>query len=84
MRLLQVLDRSELQLPWQGLIDCHALENGGRLLVEADAIRDAYRQEVERHLDALRAAARGPRSDYRLCPSDESPVAVLRSLGKPV
>jgi uncharacterized protein (DUF58 family) len=52
--LLHVLDRAELSLPFDGVVEINELETGRRVVVEVDGMRQAYVREVRRHVDALR------------------------------
>jgi uncharacterized protein (DUF58 family) len=62
--LFQVLDPQELEFDYTGLLRLEGLEGTGRLLVDPNAIRSAYRQEIERHVETLSRAARTLSCDF--------------------
>lgn len=64
--VLHVLDRGERRLSFGGVAELKDLETGGRLVVEADDIREAYRQSVERYLNDLRLVCAECLADYHM------------------
>lgn len=52
--VIQVLDRDELELPFEGLTWFHSLEDERKLLADPRAIRDAYLGELGAFLGRLR------------------------------
>lgn len=55
--LFHVVDRAELDLPYEGLSLFEGLEGEGDLLVDADDLRDRYRASMDEHLSWLQGAA---------------------------
>lgn len=51
--IFHVLDRAELELPWEGLSLFEGLEADGELLVDADDIRSAYQETLREHFARL-------------------------------
>jgi uncharacterized protein (DUF58 family) len=64
--ILQILDAAELNLSFSGLAELRELETGARLPVEADEIREAYANEVNKFLDEIRRGCLGSLADYHL------------------
>jgi uncharacterized protein (DUF58 family) len=62
--LFQVLDPQELEFDYTGLLRLDGLEGTGRLLVDPNAIRTAYKEELGRHVERLARAARELSSDF--------------------
>lgn len=62
--LFQVLDPQELEFDYTGLLRLEGLEGAGRLLVDPNAIRQAYREELTRHVERLARAARELSLDF--------------------
>jgi uncharacterized protein (DUF58 family) len=62
--LFQVLDPQELEFDYTGLIRLEGLEGAGRLLVDPNAIRHAYKEELARHVERLARAARELSCDF--------------------
>lgn len=62
--LFQVLDPQELEFDYSGLLRLDGLEGAGRLLVDPNAIRAAYRQEIGAHVERLARAARALSCDF--------------------
>jgi len=71
--LLHVLDRAELHLPFDGVVEVNEMETGRKVVVEVDEFREAYTREVQRHIDQLRRAAHGLNCGYHLVETS-SPV----------
>jgi hypothetical protein len=76
---LHVLDRAELQLPYDGVVEVDDLETGKRVVVEIDAFRAAYRGEVQRHLDQLRQACLAQGGTYHLADTAQPVDATIRA-----
>ncbi len=55
--LFHVVDRAELDLPYEGLSLFEGLEGEGDLLVDADDLRDRYKASMDEHLSWLQGAA---------------------------
>ncbi|MDD5677423.1 MAG: DUF58 domain-containing protein [Kiritimatiellae bacterium] len=66
LMILHVLDAAELNFTLSGLNELRELETGHKLVVDADGIRTAYRQAMDRHLDTLRRGCQNCRADYHL------------------
>ncbi len=64
--LLHVLDRAELTLPFDGVVEINEMETGKRVVVEIDEFRSAYVREVQRHVEALRRGAANAAAGYHL------------------
>ncbi|MSR62283.1 MAG: DUF58 domain-containing protein [Planctomycetes bacterium] len=62
--LFQVLDPQELEFDYTGLLRLEGLEGSGRLLVDPNAIREAYKQELGKHVERLARAARELSCDF--------------------
>ncbi len=62
--LFQILDPQELAFDYAGLLRLDGLEGGGRVKIDAKAIRQAYLEEVERHNAALHRHARSLSLDF--------------------
>ena len=84
---LAKLDRAELQLDLaakDGLLELSELETGRKLLVQVDTFRDAYRKEVQAHLERLRDGCAQADAGWRLCsttvPVDEALRSGIRAL----
>ncbi|MDA3961423.1 MAG: DUF58 domain-containing protein [Planctomycetota bacterium] len=80
--LVHVLDRAEVLLPYEGVASVRALEHGGRMVVELDAIRDRYRDAVEAHVAALRRLAAELGGRYHLAFTDVSLEQNLRTVAR--
>jgi uncharacterized protein (DUF58 family) len=62
--LFQVLDLQELEFDYSGLLRLDGLEGSGKLLIDPNAIRAAYRQEIGAHIERLARAARALSCDF--------------------
>jgi uncharacterized protein (DUF58 family) len=62
--LFQVLDPQELEFDYTGLLRLDGLEGTGRMLVDPNAIRAAYKDELGRHVERLARAARELSCDF--------------------
>ncbi len=62
--LFQVLDPQELEFDYTGLLRLDGLEGAGRLLVDPNAIRSAYKEELDKHVERLARAARELSCDF--------------------
>ncbi|MEM6551508.1 MAG: DUF58 domain-containing protein [Planctomycetota bacterium] len=69
--ILHVMDPMELTFPYRSSSEFCGLEGEGRLPVDAVALRKAYLDVVEEHLERVEASARGLRFDYVLLKTDE-------------
>lgn len=77
--ILHVLDRDELEFPFDGVVRFEDMEGDREAQVDAPAVRAAYLEELRAFLDGIQRGA--DRSDLRYCQviTDESPAAVLRT-----
>ncbi len=76
--LFQVLDPQEVDFDFAGNLRLEDLEGSGRIQIDAKAIREAYREELERHGAELRRGAAASGLDFvRLVTS--SPLDVVLS-----
>ncbi len=78
--LFHVMDRAELELPYEGLTIFEGLEQDGELLVDPDDIREAYQAELGAHLERLESTARSGDLEYYRVLTDEPLDAALRQL----
>jgi uncharacterized protein (DUF58 family) len=62
--VFHVLDRHEVEFPFQDQAVMHGLEDGRRILVEPRSIRRAYLDELARFTAELRRGCREARIDY--------------------
>jgi len=62
--LFQVLDPQELEFDYTGLLRLDGLEGAGRMLVDPNAIRAAYKVEIGAHVERLSRAARELSCDF--------------------
>jgi len=76
--LFQILDPQELELDYSGLLRLDGLEGTGRLLVDPNAIRSAYREEIQAHNERLARMARGLSCDF-VAVSTATPLDVVLS-----
>lgn len=79
--LLQILDPSEVSLPFRGRTQFRGLESEGDLLVgRAEALRDSYREKLEHLQSALRIFARRAQWTYACHHTDARPEPAMLSL----
>lgn len=62
--LFQVLDPQELEFDYTGHLRLEGLEASGKLLVDPNSIRAAYKEELQRHTERLSRAARELSCDF--------------------
>jgi uncharacterized protein (DUF58 family) len=67
--VFQVLDRDELELPFEGITLFESLEDDRRLLADPRAIRGAYLRELEEFLGRTRAALAEGNVEHMLVPT---------------
>jgi len=80
--LFQVLDPQELEFDFERLVRLEGLEGLGRLRIDPKAIRNAYREEVRAHVEALSKMARALSCDFvPLTTSTPLDVALSTYLG---
>lgn len=78
--VLQVLDRDELSLPFEGPTVFEGLEGRVRLLTDPAGLRDRYRAELEAWTAGWRRACVEADADYQLVPTDAPLDRVLAEL----
>jgi uncharacterized protein (DUF58 family) len=79
--LLQILDPSEVNLPFRGRTQFHGLESEGDLLVgRAEALRESYRERLEHLQSELRIFARRAKWTYACHHTDAHPEPAMLSL----
>jgi uncharacterized protein (DUF58 family) len=78
--VLQVMDRAERQLSLGGVAELHDLETQAKLVVEVDAIRDAYEHAVRQHLEKIRVGCNECQAVYRLVDTADAVETVLGGL----
>jgi len=69
--LLHVLDRAELEFPFDDAMRFEGLEDGGAIEAEPRALRSAYLTEFQNYLHHLRSGCRAEGIDYALLPTDQ-------------
>ena len=62
--LFQVLDPQELSFDFERLLRLDGLEEFGRLKVDPKAIRNAYREEIQKHTEEIQKHARALSIDF--------------------
>jgi uncharacterized protein (DUF58 family) len=68
--LFQVLDRDELELPFEGLTLFRSLEGPRELLAEPAAVRREYRKRLTEFLDQVRTECASGGVEHHLVPTD--------------
>ena len=76
--LFQILDPQELEFDYEKSLRLDGLEGGGRMQVDPVAIREAYREEIERHNAELARQARSLSFDFQTVTTD-TPLDVVLS-----
>ena len=69
--MFQVLDRDELEMPFEGMVQFRDIEGAEELLAEPWAFRKAYRAAMEEFLAGIRATCSSRGIDHRLMLTDE-------------
>jgi uncharacterized protein (DUF58 family) len=72
VHLVHVLDPAELTLPDRGLSRFVDMETDDRLVVHTQTLRDAWKQEMQKHTQLLRRLAASRQVDYALTTTTES------------
>jgi uncharacterized protein (DUF58 family) len=70
--ILQVLDHAELTFPFRAPSEFMGLEGEGRLPLDPPALRQAYLDAINAHLDAVKESARRFGFDYHRIDTSES------------
>ncbi len=76
--LFQVLDPRELDFDFSGHLRLDDLEGGAPLKIDAKSIRDAYREEIERHNQELRSKSAALGLDF-VAATTSTPLDVVLS-----
>lgn len=71
--LFHVLDRDELDFPFEDSTEFLSMEDERRVQIDARAIREAYLEEIKGFLGRAESASRSARVDYHLARTDEPP-----------
>jgi uncharacterized protein (DUF58 family) len=77
--VLHVLDRAELEFPYEGMTRFEGLEVSDQLLADPRALREAYLAEMTAFQHRLKAACLAGRIDYSVMDSSRSPGVLLAS-----
>jgi len=77
--LCQVLDRDELELPFEGAVEFRDLEGDARLWTEPRVFRAAYRAALERFCNDLAGRAKDAGCDHELLRTDRPLAELLAS-----
>lgn len=75
--VFHVLDRAEWTFPFERLTLFEGLEAEGELLVDPDAIREAYQRELRAHVDAVETECLRSDIEYFRAFTDEAVEAVV-------
>jgi uncharacterized protein (DUF58 family) len=69
--VFQILDRDELDLPFEGLTQFESLEDDRRLLADPRAVRDEYLRELQAFLQRTREGCAAGDVELHLVPTDQ-------------
>ena len=64
--VMHVMDGSEVRLMFDGMSELEEIESARRMQINADEIREAYREAVEHYVDCLRSGCASLGVDYSL------------------
>jgi uncharacterized protein (DUF58 family) len=78
--LVQVLDPSELDLPFDGVSDFIDMETGERLEADTALIRRAYCEAIGSAIDGFRSRCGALRVDFHVVTTDRNPSDILSEL----
>ena len=79
--IVQVLDPAEETLPFDGRVEFQGLEGEGKIMIgRVETVRQAYREELEAHIDGLRALTRSFGWTFTQHITDRPPEATLLAL----
>ena len=70
--VFHLLDRDEIEFPFDELTVFEGLEGGDRLLVDPPSIRKRYREQIQAFLTRVRKACTDAGVEYHLCPTDRA------------
>ena len=77
--LLHVVDRAEIDFPFTRPTLFRGLESHPGMLADPRSLRQAYREQFQLFLDALKQGARQCGADYYLMPTDRPFDEALRT-----
>jgi uncharacterized protein (DUF58 family) len=80
VHLFHLLDPSEMDLGDRGLARFVDMENGERLIVHPQSLRQAWKDHLQEHVRSLRSLAASRRADYALVSTTESYFTLLDRL----
>jgi uncharacterized protein (DUF58 family) len=75
--VFHVLHRDEMEFPFKEYTKFVGLENLGDLTLQPQALRKAYKEEVEKYLNVIRRGCRKSGIDYQLVVTDQALDALL-------
>jgi len=78
--VLQILDRAEMELPFDRVTMFKGLEGMPDVLTDPRSLRKAYRQELDSFLRQVAGGVRAQQAEYQLVPTDQPFDVVLRTL----
>lgn len=78
--IVHTMDDQELDFDYSGSLRFEGLEDSGKLTCDPAALREGYRNALERFLETIRRRCAGSLVDYRLARTSEHPDAVLSHL----
>jgi uncharacterized protein (DUF58 family) len=67
---LHLLDRAELELPWDGQVTLEDLESAEKIQIDPRELRESYRAQVERYLASVRRACNDCNAEYHMMMTD--------------
>jgi uncharacterized protein (DUF58 family) len=77
--VLQIMDPSELDFPFDGLIKFEGLEEFPDIICQPRMLRKGYLEAVQEHVTAVRAACERNRADYMLVNTAQPVEVALQS-----
>ena len=69
--VLHLLDKAEIDLPYEGQVTLQDMETGGRIQIDPRELRETYTAQVEQHLAAARRACGDSEVEYHAMYVDE-------------
>jgi len=69
--VLHLVDRAELELPYERQVTLEDLETGERIQIDPPQLREAYRKEVQKYLTALRRICNDCDVEYHMIHVDQ-------------
>ncbi|YCM44428.1 DUF58 domain-containing protein [Verrucomicrobiaceae bacterium 227] len=80
VHLFHVLDPAEMTLPDRGLSRFIDMETDQRVVVHTESLREAWKAEIQGHIQTLRRLAAGRQVDYSLALTDQNWFHLFDSL----